>query len=434
MLLKFIIENFLSFKDKQIFDLTGESLKELPSHLHIPYLYNSEEKVIKSAAFHGHNSHGKSNFFKSYKFFLDFIINSFSLNKSSEGVNVQPFLLNTSTLNKPSFFEVVFLIKKTKYRYGFEVSQNKIVSEWLFYADHQVRENFLFIRNEQSFQISKSWNKESQNRIENQALPFARPRVLLLSVLLSQDNIPRISELLNWISSNIFFPTLGDNLKELLSSAVGIFSNPEYKNRILFFIEKADLGFKTIFDKIDAINSSTKIDEGLVNLWYSNEIKRFELLTPHTLYDENYKQKDQHFFDLLKNESDGSIKFFILSCLIAYSIKNSSIVWADELDARFHPTLFELIIKLFHEPSLNSNGAQLIFTTHNTVLLNKKLRRDQIYLIEKNDFGESSLRRAHTKETPIRIDSSLEKDYRKGAIGGISKKVKGYNDQGSLFD
>ncbi len=436
MLLKFIIGNHLSFKDKQEFSLIAEPLKELPTHLHIPHFYDAQERILKSAAFHGHNSHGKTNFFKSYKLLIQLLLNSFTNNNLSTGFVIAPFLLNTSTIDKPTHFEILFLIKNIKYRYGFEISQGVIISEWLFYAEYRIRENYLFIRNKQDFQLSKTWNKESENRIELQSLSFAKEKVLLLSVLLSLDKIPRIDSILSWINQQIFIPTFGENTNNLLKNATLIYSNPNYKNRILYFIEKADLGFKTIFDKIENTHATAiqKFDKGLVNLWYSNEIERFELYTQHTVYDENYIIKSNQLFDLLKDESDGSIKFFILACLFSHSIINSNITWADELDARLHPELFELLIKLFHEPELNSNGAQLFFTTHSTVLLNKKLRRDQVYLVEKNEYGESTLKRLHTKESPVRIDISIEKEYRKGTYGGVSKKVKKSNDLPSLFD
>lgn len=433
MLLKFTVGNFLSFKEKQTLSLAADSLKEFKGHLHTPYFYSPVDKVLKSAALYGHNSHGKTNFLKAYKFFLEFIGNSFS-NNSNAILAVNSFQLNTTSLNKPSFFEATFIIKNTKYRYGFEIDNNKVHSEWLFYSEYQVRENYLFVRNQQEFQLSKTWSKESGNRIENQAIPFAKPHILLLSILLSQESIPRISTILDWINSNIFLPSINENHESLLGNAIGIFSNPEYKNQILKFIDNADLGFTTIFDKIEeTVSLHKKFSESFINLWYANEIKRFELYTKHEIYDNQYQLKDYVYFDFLKKESDGSIKYFILSCLFVYALKKSNLVIIDELDSRMHPLLFEMLIKLFHDPKLNSNGAQLIFTTHSTVLLNKKLRRDQILLVEKNTYGESSIRRIHTKETPVRIDTSIEKEYRKGELGGVSKKIKKQQPP-SLFD
>lgn len=433
MIVSFTVANFLSFKEKQVLSFIPEALKELKGHLHVPYLYDPQYTLLKSMAIYGHNSHGKSNFLKAYKFFQTLIFNSFTLSKTSFGIEVTPFQLSTTTLSSPSTFEITFLIRDTKYRYGFEVSSEKIISEWLFYTQSKIRENQLFIRNEQDFQISKNWNKEATGRIDSQSVPFAKPSVLLLSVLLSQDEIPRISSISSWLKNNVIIVNANDN--QLLSIATKIYSDQVYKSLILKFIEKADLGFNTIFDKIDnAAQKSGKYDEGFLTLWYSDEIKRFELYTKHSIFDHEYKLKDEIEFELTKNESDGSIRFFIISCLLAYAIKNSQIIFVDELDSKLHPLLFEMLIKVYHDQKVNIAGSQMVFTTHSTVLLNKKLRRDQIALVEKNRFGESSLRRLHSKETPVRIDTSIEKEYRKGELGGVSEKLKNKNVNPDLFD
>lgn len=436
MLLQFTTGNYLSFKDTQTLSLKAEPLKELQAHLHIPYLYNHKERVLKSAALFGHNSHGKSNFLKAYSFFIDFLVNSFSLSKGNNRINTESFQLNTSTISKPSFFEAEFIVKNIKYRYGYEVTTEKVISEWLFYSQPQVRENYLFIRNGQDFQLNKTWNKETNNRIENQGIPFAKPQTLLLSVLLSQEDIPKIAPLSGWINGTIFLPSFSQNIEPLLSNAVGIFSNEEYKGLILKFIADADLGFETIFDKIEqTAKSNPTYDKEIFNIWYSNEINRFELYTNHVVYDESYALVSKQQFEMLKKESDGSIKYFILVCLFVYALKNGNLIIIDELDSQLHTILLEVLIKQFHSNRLNTNGSQLVFTAHNTSLLNKKLRRDQIFLVEKNKFGESSIRRLHTKESPVRIDTSIEKDYRKGDLGGISEKLKDINNNfSSLFE
>ena len=170
------------------------------------------------------------------------------------------------------------------------------------------------------------------------------------------------------------------------------------------------------------------------DFWYDKEIRNFELYTKRDIFDNSNTKKSDIEFEMIKKESDGSIKFFILSCLLVFGIKNQSIIWIDELDSRFHSDLLEFLMKSYHDPKINSAGSQLIFTTHNTILLSKNLRCDQIVLVEKDIYGASSIRKAHTKETPVRIDVSLEKECRKGEIGGVSKKLKSKNDQGSLFD
>jgi AAA15 family ATPase/GTPase len=430
MVVNFSFSNVFSFKDKQIISFEPEPLKELEHHLHIPYLYNSKEQILKSIAVYGYNSHGKSNFLKTYQFFLSFINTSF--NQPASIIPIEQFALNVAMKNKPSFFEIIFYLRDTKYRYGFEVTPTKIVAEWLFYAASGKRENHLFNRVEQDFQISKTWNKETSNRIEIQSTPFAKSNVLLLSVLIAQDVI-RIKDISEKLNASILLKDLHN--RNLLPNATNIFSNPDYKKDILDFIRDADLGFKTIFDKIEkSLQEQSIFSERFLNMAYSNEIKRFELYTQHDIYNEKMNRIDTIEFDMIKNESDGSIKFFIVACFLVYAMKNQLLVWIDELDSRFHSDLLALIIKEYHNPKKNSIGSQLIFTTHNTILLNRKLRRDQIVFVERNKYGESNMRPAHTKETPIRIDTSIEKEYRKGKLGGISEKLKSQDNQNSLFD
>ena len=431
MIIEFSFWNVFSFKDKQTISFVPEPLKELKEHLHIPYLYNPKEQILKSIAIYGHNSHGKSNIIKAFKFFISFINNSFI--QQNQTIPVEQFMLNTSMYNKPSFFEIIFYIRETKYTYRFEVTSNKILAESLYYAVVGKRENYLFERVEQEFKLSKLWNKETNKKIELQSIPFAKSNVLLLSVLIAQD-IEKIKEISEKLNANIIIDDLGDI--NILSKATQIFSNHEYTRSILDFIEHADLGFTTIFDKVEkSLKEQDKFDRSFLNILHEREINRFELYTKHVLYNERYVFEKSIEFDMIKKESDGSIKFFIISCLMVYAIKNQLLILIDELDSRFHFVLLELLIKEYHNPKFNSIGSQMIFTSHNTALLNKKLRRDQFIFVEKNQYGESSVRRLHTRETPVRIDTSMEKEYRKGDLGGISKKViNQINKQGHLFD
>lgn len=158
-------------------------------------------------------------------------------------------------------------------------------------------------------------------------------------------------------------------------------------------------------------------------MWYGKEIKNFDLYTNHKVFNDDKKEVGNVEFELQKDESAGSIKYFIIVSLLCYAIKNSQLIWVDELDARFHSSLLEMLIQSFHNPEINPINSQMIFTTHNTVLLDKKLRRDQMVVIEKNDLGESSLERMHTSKKPIRVGKSVEKEYRKGKLGGVSKII-----------
>ncbi len=419
MLIKFTVGNFLSFREPYSLDMTAEALKEKKGNLHIPYLYNPKLQLLKSAVIYGHNSHGKTNFIRAYAFFRKIILTSFALGKAEAEIDVVPFALNTANLDKPSFFELTFLIRETKYRYGFEITNKKVVGEWLHYADAGVRENILFYRHEQEFRdVSKLWNKEAENKIE-QAKVFTKPHSLFLSVLLTQDNIPRVEPIATWLKGNII---LTNQYGSDLGGADKIYSKLEYRKTILKFIQDADLGFTNIFDRIsNTINKG--LHQDLANFWFENEKNNFDLYVNHDIYNENHEFQRSAEFELNKNESSGSIKYFILACYLSYAIKNTQLIWVDELDASLHTNLFSLLIKHFNDPKYNSGGSQMVFTTHNTVMLNRQLRRDQIIFVTKNKYGESSIKPMHSPDNPIRIGKSVETEYREGDLGGVSEKV-----------
>lgn len=430
MLIKFRVKNYLSFKDEVELDLTAEALKDKKDYTHCAYLHNPKLNLVKSAAIFGHNAYGKSNLLKAYSFFRKLLLTSFTFGKITQEIDVEPFLLNISTIDAPSFFEATFIIQNTKYRFGFEVTKQRIISEWLFYADGAVRENLLFHRAYQEIRdISKLWNKQSDNKIE-QAKLFTKPQYLFLSVLIEQEGIHRVDKIAEWLRGNII---LNGNYGLTTNRAANIFSKEEYRDAILKFLKSSDLGFTSIFSKAsDYISSGTLIKES-ADILLGFEMTNFDLYTPHEIYDIDYKLMKKVDFNLLKNESSGTIKYFILACHLAYAIKNSQLILIDELDASLSTQLLVFLLEIYHNNKNNVAGSQMVFIVHNTILLNRKLRRDQIWFIDKNQYGESTIHKGHTVANPIRIDKSIEQEFRESKTKGTSKKVV-QNSIPTLFD
>lgn len=415
--------------------MSAEALKEKKGHLHIPYLYNPKLHILKSISIYGYNSYGKSNLLKAYSIYKNLILKSFSFSGSNTQIPVEPFKLNTASLNEPTFFESIFILKNTKYRYGFRIKNNTIIEEWLFYADGQIRENVLFHRYEQDIrEISKSWNKDSSGMIEK-AVMFTQPQSLFLSVLLSQNKVPpRVDEILQWFQGNII---LSGNYTDLLNSnAPQIYTDLEFRSTILKFIDASKLGFESVFEKISEIASNSNIHQDLLNIAFEDKTKNFELFTKHNVFNEQYNIVDKLEFNLQKNESSGTIKYFILACFLSLALKKGQLIWVDELDSSLDSNLFVFLIETFNSAKNNITGAQLIFIAHNTAIMDKKLRRDQIFLVDKNKYGESMLHPAHTTKNPIRINKSIEGEYREGLLneGKGSAKNKLANDIPTLFD
>jgi AAA15 family ATPase/GTPase len=422
MLLSFSVGNYLSFNKSQKLDLNPEALKEHKEHLHIPYHYDGSMRLLKSTAIFGHNSHGKSNFLKAYTFFRQTIFTSFKFGEVDSRIDVDYFKLNPANADIPSTFEIVFLLKNVKYRYRFEILHGKVFTEELAYAQLGIRENFLFERERDKITVSKTWSKDTP--AITQSLIFTLPHNLFLSVLLSQKEIPKVYEIGAWLRGN---QIITDTIDEThLKKSVMILSQPNYRAIIQRFLNVADIGFTTITEKIDShTKNKLGIDKDFLEVLFSHELKTFEIYTHHDVYDNAREKVDQKLFELLKSESAGSIKFLILVCYLTLAIKEGQLIWIDELDSKMHVFLLHSIIKTFNDKKNNIVGSQMIFSLHNTSVLDTKLlRRDQINVVEKNEWGESFLQKMHTSSNPLRKEIQLEKKYLNGDLKGVSKKLK----------
>ncbi len=209
-------------------------------------------------------------------------------------------------------------------------------------------------------------------------------------------------------------------------------NDPEYYIAIHELIKLAKFGFTSIKQNvIGKINPQQNYNDGFVDFVLNETINEYKIETTHSVLNNKNIVTGTTYFNLKEQESAGTQKFFALAGSLLYAIRNKQIIWADELDSKFHPILFETIIKFFNSNKFNNIGAQLVFTTHSTHLLKDKiLRRDQIVTVDKNEFGESSSKGLHT--TNIRIDASHEKDYLSGKYGGV-QKIDLENSQLDLF-
>ena len=151
------------------------------------------------------------------------------------------------------------------------------------------------------------------------------------------------------------------------------------------------------------------IDTGIQDIEYIEREKEIDFITFH-------KGKNEKVYPLnLCFESEGTIKSIMLYIYARAAIHNDKSMFVDELNIKLHPLLLKFIIDLFYD---SNSKAQLIYTTHDTTLLDKKFfRRDQIWFVQKDEFGYSEL--SALSDFKVRSDASFEKDYLAGVYGGI---------------
>jgi uncharacterized protein len=425
MLIEFSIGNYRSFKEIVTFSMVAANLVAKDKKLDENNIskVDTDLSLLKSAAIYGANASGKSNLARAMSFMKWFMINSSKETQSTEKIDVEPFRLSTETMSKPSYFEIVFLLSGKKYRYGFEVTRDKIISEWFFYVP-KIRETKVFERKLNDISFSKFYNA---NGIQQKT----RHNALFLSVS-AQFNVDIAEKILNWMTSQVkIISGLNDGGYQGYTSSC-LMKSKVKRDAIFKLIKKLDLGIgeidvkevgsrETLLEKAKDLPDEfkeffTKVLDFIPD--NGDESKIASIRTLHQKFDDNGFSIGTELFDLDSHESEGTRKIFALSGLLVDSLQEGKTLVIDEFDARLHPLISCAIVGLFNSNETNPNNSQLIFMTHDTNLLTNKLfRRDQIWFAEKNRFGVTDL--YSLAEYKVRNDASFETDYIKGRYGAI---------------
>jgi AAA15 family ATPase/GTPase len=418
MLIQFSIKNFRTFKDKATLSLIASNYdKDTRENENI---FGSEKfgyRLLKSAVVYGANASGKSKLFDAITFMKYFVINSSKESQKGERIEVEPFRLSKETENEPSEFEIIFLFNNELFRYGFEVTKQKIVSEWLYHKP-KTKEVELFYREANTFDIhERSFSKGATVVKEG----LVRDNALLVSVA-AQFNEKTAIIVIDWFKR---LKTLsGLNESGYQGFTVGKTEDPTHKIKILELLKAADLGIQDIkLQKLDLDSLPKGMPKEIKDKIIredSEEQAEFisDVLTTHKKYDSNKKVIDNVIFSLDGDESSGTQKFFALTGPILDVIENGYTLVVDELDSKLHPNLVCKIVSLFNSKELNEKNAQLIFNTNSTNLLSSGLfRRDQIWFTNKDKYGEAKL--YSLADFSVRKTDPFEENYIRGKYGAV---------------
>ncbi|MEH2032507.1 MAG: ATP-binding protein [Nostoc sp.] len=414
MLVEFSVGNYRSFKEQVTFSMVAANLVAEDKKLDKNNVFeiDSDLKLLKSAAIYGANASGKSNLAIALGFMRWFMINSSKETQSTEKIGVERFKLSTETEAKPSFFEIVFLMNGKRYRYGFEATINKVVSEWLFYVP-KLKETKLFERTLDKISVSKTYKADGIQQ-------KTRHNALFLSVS-AQFNVQIAQKILDWLTNRVaLISTLND--RGYRGYTVSCLMDNENKDEIFQLLKKLDLGFSDVKVEESEITTDSlpkELPDELKNLILKNvEGKLSSVQTVHQKFDGKGNPVSTEIFNLDEQESEGTKKVFALAGPLVDTLKNGKVLIIDEFDARIHALISRAIVELFNSTETNPNNAQLIFMTHDTNLLNNQLfRRDQIWFTEKNRYGATDL--YSLAEYNVSNDASFESDYIQGRYGAI---------------
>ena len=410
MLVEFSVENFKSFKDRVTLSMVAAKIKSedptLDEDAVIPTKF--DHNLLRCAAIYGANSSGKSNLVSAIRFMSIFIRGSVREPSGEDNIDVKPFVLNAVTATRPSYFEIVLITNGQRYRYGFEVFADRIHSEWL-YRVSKTTETQLFHRTESSIDTTASFSKESHGLRER-----TRRTSLFLSVVAAFNG--RIAgSIVEWFAKLRVTTGLTDQYRQ---TTIQMLRDLDRRGPIDDFLSKLDLGFEQLIVPVrpQVTDLPDMMPEDQKRRTLASISQR--IFTTHSVLDDEGKPVNVELFDSDEEESQGTRKLIALAGLIILALSQASVCVIDEIDARLHPLITRAIIRLFNSASTNPDGAQLIFVTHDTNLLDKAiLRRDQIWFAEKDSFSSTHL--TSLVEFKPRNDAAYEKHYLQGRYGAI---------------
>jgi uncharacterized protein len=442
MLIQFTIQNFLSFRDEVTFSMVGVN----SDNQHVDHLSNNEagegKSILPLAAIYGANAAGKSNLIKAISFVRNLVVKG---TRSGQIISLPQFKLDDHR-SQSSKFELIFTYKGAQYSYGFRLNREEILEEWLHgIPKNRKREVKYFERitlNKKETTIE--FGKQLKGTSEKYQLRLGfiaegtRPNQLFLTEAVDR-NIQILFPIVDWFKNVLTIISAEANFIGLENKVHNDEIFTDFLSKFLQFADtginsiatqKAELNFdrhfpaipkqmrEELIQKIDDLDKNSagiiesnqgarlivsKDDEGRVNV---TELRTIHLSENGNLIDFS-----------LDEESEGTQRLInLVPSLFLLNQDSEKVIFLDELDRRLHPLLSRYFVET--AISCRNKNNQLIFTTHDTNLLDLDLlRRDEIWFVEKNKNGVSDC--YSLVEFKIRPDLKIEKGYLNARFGAI---------------
>lgn len=426
MLVEFSVENFLSIQEKQTLSMVASEDETMLNGNAFPMPNNDDLRLVTSAVIYGPNASGKSNLIKAISTFRQIIVNSATGIKPGDKLPIEPFRLNSKSSKQPTIFEAIFIYQGTRYEYGLSATQDKIHEEWLIAYPNQQQQNWFerkkhIVDNTQLQDYENyEWSFGKGIKGGNKKIrTFTRYNSLFLSHAAQNDH-PQLTEIYQYFREQINMLTMNVNVKGFTFKKCQ--EDPAFREKVVKLLNEADIGISNI--RPELINVPEEVMQ-VIKDWINQEIdnpaienlidepKAMRIRTIHKMND----SENETIELTMDEESNGTQRLFEISGPWLDVLEKGEVLIVDELDRSLHPVLCKALIKMFNNPEINKNNAQLIFTTHDTTLLDAEiLRPDQVWFTEKDN---SMTKLYSLLDFRPRKDESLQKGYLLGRYGAI---------------
>ena len=391
MILKIEFENFYSIKDCIRIDFRAGNINtSLARELRHNVMEWKGIPVLKTVGLFGPNASGKSNILKAINFCCRMILDS-HLNNEGVVFNFEPFKFD-GYQDKPSKFLIDFVCDDVEYEYSFELTKNRILSESLYYYPVGRR--------------AKVFVRDSNGKYSFGTGVINKPNDVVLNTSDKNLFLSRASSMNRELAQKLYRYFMNQFLLGLVNvnEMVVLDSFNTYKKVILKALEICDTDITDIEARKEHIYAPAAV-LGQV------EMKAVDVLKFKTFH---RNQKDV-MFDMDMEESDGTRKLFQILLRLLDVVRNRKGIMLDEFDQSLHTRLADFILDLIHA----SESSQLLFTSHNTNLIDvKRLRRDQIVFVNKSEQGATEVYSLYDFKD-FRENMDAEKGYIQGRFDAV---------------
>lgn len=412
MLIEFSVKNYRSFRDEAVLSMEATGSSTLKSVL-IPF---GGMKILPGAAIYGKNGGGKSNVIRAFWLAVQFIKNAQRTQHEKAPIPVVPFVLNDYSILEPTEFKFVYTLDGIKYWYSLAATKEKVYSEALYHAPKK-QKSLIFARKGQSFSFTEA---KARRRLISQVVAENQ---LFFSVACTMND-EDCSKAMMWFREKVYFSRdYSDIPQQLLEYP----SDANMLRAISDYAKAADVGIEDMRFEINGKQideqaaSSEEIRAELVQFMHllsetSNNLETN--LKVISIHQGEGKNGESWMYSMeLNDESDGTRKLMALAPAIESVLSKGGLLLVDDIEKELHPALVEFIVAKFQSKKTNPNGAQIVFTTHNTELLDMELlRKDQLYFVDKNnEDGVSEL--YSISDFSMQTTGNIRKGYLLGKYG-----------------
>ncbi len=426
MLVSFSVQNYRSFASRQAISLVAGAGAKRQKRFSFPSENSLAPHLLRSVCLFGPNGAGKSALVRAFDFYRDFVVSSAKDKQEGEKIDVSAFKLDEKWRGRPTEFEATFVHGDALYQYGFAVDTNQVWSEWLFSkpnaSDTKIRT--LFQREYDAEEGAYAWNISKTNVKGEKELwkKSTRDNALFLSTAV-QLKAETFREPFNWFQNYLRIVESPERLSP--SFTIHQCAEEGWKEKVLNLLQAVDIKIKNIDFDVREIAPGELPSDFLKNAPdevrnSKDPIKAIQIKSYHQGADGKLVSFD------FKDESDGTQVVFSIAGPWLDVLKNGYTLVIDELHNSLHPHALKFLINLFHDPEINTNNAQLIFTSHETSVMAKGfMHQDQVWLVEKDDAESSKL--IPLSDYKVRDVSAFQKAYLDGRYGAVPK-LKGFVD------